>query len=528
MQNQVQVLRVVIACPGDVQPERDSLPEVINELNNSTAADHGVQLKLIHWQTDSYPGFHPEGSQGQVEVGLDIEHSDVLIGIFWKKFGTPVKGAQSGTEREFRKAYESWKNKKQPHIMMYFSERPYSPKSKAEVDQWKKVMNFREKFPQEGLWWSFTETTDFQKLVRNHLTQFIRNRGRATRVEVNGILPPPPPRPGLCVGRSEVLQELKRRFGMRQPITAMFGIGGVGKTTVAAAMAYDPEIQKIFPDGMLWTALGKQPTLVSLIAAWGRRFKSEGETLARASRLTAAQEDLAELLKDRRMLLIVDDVWEVEHAAAFKRARSEGCALVITTRELQPALAVAGKPEWVYNLPGLTPEGGLELVREIAKSVVDRYPEKCRELVEDLKGLPLALQVAGRLLNEKASTQSGGLEELLSELRDGKKLLEAKAPEDRMDYEKETIPTVAALLKQSTDRLDTTTRNRFALLGASAKNARFRLDTLKLLWGVDDPTETVDALVRHGLLEPIGEGEYQMHGLLVSLAGSLQWSSEGA
>jgi hypothetical protein len=191
-------------------------------------------------------------------------------------------------------------------------------------------------------------------------------------------------------------------------------------------------------------------------------------------------------------------------------------------------LGLPGKSEWVYNLPGLTTEGGLELLRELAKSVVDRYPEKCRELVEALKGLPLALQVAGRLLSEKASARSGGLEELLSELREGEKLLEAKAPADRMDYEKETIPTVAALLKQSTDRLDTTSRNRFALLGASSKNARFRLDTLKRLWQVDDPTDTVDALVRHGLLEPIGEGDYQMHGLLVSLASSLRWSSTTA
>jgi predicted ATPase len=539
MQKQEHVLRVVIACPGDVQPERDCLPEVIEELNRGTAADYGLQLRLIHWQTDSYPGFHPEGSQGQIEVGLDIEHSDVLIGIFWKKFGTPVKGAKSGTEHEFRKAYEIWQNKKQPHIMMYFSERPYAPKSKAEIDQWKKVINFKEKFPKEGLWWSFTETTEFQKLVRSHLTQYIRNRGRPIRVEVSGIWPPPPPRPGLCVGRNEVLKELKRRFGIgqpnyvsgqMQPITALLGMGGIGKTTVAAAIAYDPEIQKAFPDGVLWAALGKQPTLVSLFAAWGRRFKSEGEQLARASRLTAAQEDLAELLRNRRMLLILDDVWEVEHVAAFEKVRSgsEGCALVITMRELQPVLGLPGKSEWVYNLPGLTTEGGLELLRELAKSVVDRYPEKCRELVEALKGLPLALQVAGRLLSEKASARSGGLEELLSELREGEKLLEAKAPADRMDYEKETIPTVAALLKQSTDRLDTTSRNRFALLGASSKNARFRLDTLKRLWQVDDPTDTVDALVRHGLLEPIGEGDYQMHGLLVSLASSLRWSSTTA
>jgi len=250
MKEQVQVLRVVVASPGDVQPERDSLPEVIEELNKSTAADRGLRLELIRWQTDAYPGFHPEGSQGQIESGLDIEHSDVVIGIFRKKFGTPVKDAQSGTEHEFRKAYESWKSKRQPHIMMYFSQRPYAPKSSEEMNQWKKVINFKERFPQEGLWWTYKETTEFQKLVRSHLTQFIRNRGFAKRVEVNGVWPPPPQRPGLCVGRKEVLKELTRRLGIGeqndasgqiQPITAVFGMGGNYSGCGAGIRSRDPK-----------------------------------------------------------------------------------------------------------------------------------------------------------------------------------------------------------------------------------------------------------------------------------------------
>jgi len=65
-----------------------------------------------------------------------------------------------------------------------------------------------------------------------------------------------------------------------------------------------------------------------------------------------------------------------------------------------------------------------------------------------------------------------GVGELLSDLRKGAKVIESKAPADMMDYETQTIPTVAALLKKSTDRLDDFTRECFAYLGPFARNPR--------------------------------------------------------
>ena len=41
----------------------------------------------------------------------------------------------------------------------------------------------------------------------------------------------------------------------------------------------------------------------------------------------------------------------------------------------------------------------LELIGHLVPAVVDQYPDECRELVKALESLPLALQVAGRLLN---------------------------------------------------------------------------------------------------------------------------------
>jgi hypothetical protein len=109
---------------------------------------------------------------------LRIEGCNIFIGMFWKRFGTPVSDAGSGTAHEFQRAYEAWKQQRRPHIMMYFNQRAYTPKTKAEAEQWTHVLAFRESFPPEGLWWPYRGKTQFEQLVRQHLTQFIRQELR--------------------------------------------------------------------------------------------------------------------------------------------------------------------------------------------------------------------------------------------------------------------------------------------------------------------------------------------------------------
>ena len=105
MSDQVKLVKIVLASPGDVQAERDALPGIIEELNHGVARDRKLRLELTRWETDAYPGFHPEGPQGLIDPILSIDACDVLIGIFWKRFGTPTRDAQSGTEHEILTAY---------------------------------------------------------------------------------------------------------------------------------------------------------------------------------------------------------------------------------------------------------------------------------------------------------------------------------------------------------------------------------------------------------------------------------------
>jgi len=172
----------------------------------------------------------------------------------------------------------------------------------------------------------------------------------------------------------------------------------------------------------------------------------------------------------------------------------------------------------------LTDDKALELLQILAPTVVAQHPDASVDLVHELEGLPLALQVAGHLLNAELA-YGFDVVRLLKELREGAKLLAAKAPVDRGDLANETTPTVAALLQKSTDCLDENTRECYAFLGAFApKPATFDLDALKSVWLVEDPQPTVRALVERGLLEPLGPtapGRYQLHALLVLHARSL-------
>lgn len=337
-----------------------------------------------------------------------------------------------------------------------------------------------------------------------------------------------PPRPSLLTGRAEDVAALKTRLGVTpdengitalRSITAVRGWVGVGKTTFAAALAHEPEIETAFPDGILWATLGQTPNLLAELSAWGRALGSDSIMHARDTREASLQ--LAALLRNKRTLLFVDDVWDAAHAEPFK-VGGTGCGMVITTRSETIAQSLVLDPSDVYRLDVLSPEFAYELLSNLAPEVARAHPRECRELVEELGGLPLALQVAGRLLQAE-SRLGWGVDELLEALRSGKKLLEAQAPSDRADLALGMTPTVAVLLEKSTERLDPEARDRFALLGVFAPEPwSFDLEALKAMWLMEDPKDTVRELVSRGLLEPAaGHGRFQLHALLALHARSM-------
>ena len=526
---QTTTLQVFVAWPSDVQVERDRLEQVVDGLNNGIAASRKLHLQLITWQTHTHPGM---GKDAQDVINRQIKPTDIFIGIMWKRFGTPTKRAPSGTVEEFRSAYKLWKKNRRTHIMFYFNQKPIDVN--VDLKQFGRVRAFRESLSKVGLISDYKGVADFEKKVRAHLEKVLLEwktargpsepTGRTpTRSSMRkAVSPPPPQKPGLFVGRDEGLRELRKRLGTedkkgahrRPPTVTVFGSPGIGKTTLAAELTWDERIRKTFPDGTLWTTVGEAGERAAL-ARWGVALGQDGEKVASAMTAEAAWNELANALKDRRMLLVVDDVWEPKQATRFQEILGPGCALVVTTRDRRLAMNLVDEPEkHAYQLPKLTDEAGLELLRVLAGPVVEMWRKRCLELVQAFEGLPLALQVAGRLLSEEYKKDPALAEKLLDDLPSGSRFFDASAPH-------KASHTVAALVKRSTDRLDKITRQRFATLGVSARPAIFSPDTLRDRWHVRDPQPTVDTLVNHGLLEPLGNGKYQMHAVLVSFANSL-------
>jgi hypothetical protein len=110
------------------------------------------------------------------------------------------------------------------------------------------------------------------------------------------------------------------------------GTGGYGKTTLAAWACTHPEVRRRFPDGVLWVNLGREASdqkivdvLRDLIA-----LLTSGEPPQFAT-VAAAAERFAASLGERRVLLVVDDVWHSGDLTPFLHG-GRRCVRLMTTR----------------------------------------------------------------------------------------------------------------------------------------------------------------------------------------------------
>ena len=165
-------LRIVVASPSDVQAERESVEKVVQDLNRHVALRLGLFMELSGWETVP-PGVHAQGPQAVIDSTLCIEDCDLLIGIFWKRFGTPVAGSDSGTEHEIRRAYDGFLRRGSPQLVVYFNQTPYTPRSQEDTQQWERVLRFKDELASKVVYHEYDGSDDFEDHIRKYLTGWL-------------------------------------------------------------------------------------------------------------------------------------------------------------------------------------------------------------------------------------------------------------------------------------------------------------------------------------------------------------------
>jgi len=181
MKNNSSVLKIALCGPGDVSREIRMAEEVIDEWNKTNWDATNCGLVSRHWRTSSSPDMTERG-QRVIDRQL-IDDSDLVVGIFWSRLGTPTGLAESGTVEEIDRATH-----RDIRTMVYFSG-VEAPTRKIDSEELSRLEDFRQKIFGMGLASSFSSRRQFEKDFRNHLGLAV-HKILSKKSEVENLLPP--------------------------------------------------------------------------------------------------------------------------------------------------------------------------------------------------------------------------------------------------------------------------------------------------------------------------------------------------
>ncbi len=285
------------------------------------------------------------------------------------------------------------------------------------------------------------------------------------------------------------------------------GLPGVGKTTLAVALAYHPAILSHFSDGVLWAGLGLQPDVLSALAAWAEALESDVSGLPAETARAQAVKDAIGL---RRLLLVIDDAWQLE-SARWLRCGGPNCAHLLTTRDKGLARVFAGAAG-VSSVPTLDDDPAYELLQKLA-------PEACAatapKLAQAVGGLPLALELLGGYLAAPERTYFPDLSAAaLAELGDPARRLSLAS--QRLGSHQSAAVTLQETITLSLSGLPDAARAAFYALGTFApKPDSFDRPAAEAVTGAN--AVTLALLAARNLLEIAGD-QLALHQTLSDVA----------
>ena len=313
-------------------------------------------------------------------------------------------------------------------------------------------------------------------------------------------------------------------------VSAIAGLGGLGKSVLAAALVQDLEVQARFTDGILWVTLGQSPDLQTLLGDWIRELDKSREAFS-ANTLESASRYLHNLLAERQMLLVVDDVWNAAHAEWF-RVGGKGCRVLVTTREAQ----IEGAD--TYSLALMSESEAIALVRQKLGTKWRAAQEvEVKAFAKLLGYLPLALDLATNQVRDGL-----GWEELRSEFEAERRsvasgmgrrsralnLLDSSEKWDDLDENAQRKYSLQACFNLSLKRLNHDQLQQFAWLGVLPEDVNLNGQMAKVLWDLN-PLQAKKVLIMlrnrsfltDGVATIAEEPTYRVHDLMHDMARSL-------
>jgi tetratricopeptide (TPR) repeat protein len=407
------------------------------------------------------------------------------------------------------------------------------PASARDPDYLAQLLAFRAQIEREQVVDYFTSPDDLAKKVATALHQYLQSHPSTP------TLPPPhnlPPRVPGFIGREADLQAVAA--GLKQGhVMAVVGMGGLGKTSLAAevahALAAEPDA---FPGGVTWVRCDRRSgpdgaiwILDQLLAAWNASLPAEV-----TARVTSPEDglELRERALRRRLglasgesrlapsLVLLDNVEPALHLGRLLDTLEPlGIVPLLTTR-VEPSTPRVR----LLRLDALDAPSGIRLFAERFTARggtwgTARDEQATQQIVEALGGLPLAIELAAA----RAARTHLTLPTLTEEMRAPDALARLNDPVD-------LSAGVRYSLSKTLLALTPTERLRFGALGLPEGQDWPPLVIEGMFAGIlvgqeDVPTPQADleALVSYSLVSPVtslGEDapRFHLHPLVRDLA----------
>ncbi|KAL0012935.1 hypothetical protein SO802_000004 [Lithocarpus litseifolius] len=195
-----------------------------------------------------------------------------------------------------------------------------------------------------------------------------------------------------------------------QTVISIVGIGGSGKTTLAANIYNNDNVKKHF-NCCAWITISQVYVIDDILRTMIKRFYKSMKELDPTNLSSMSHIELVEMLvdflKEKRYLIVLDDVWDTNHLDEIKVSLQDSCLgsrIILTTRKEDVACYPLGGKHYKHHIQLLQNEEAWEL---FCKKAFTNCPNgSCplelksfaEELVGKCEGLPMAIAALGSLM----------------------------------------------------------------------------------------------------------------------------------